>query len=35
MRALGDVVEVPLVPKKSDIFVNLVAIAWVPEDGAE
>ncbi|MCS6846304.1 MAG: ATP-binding protein [Anaerolineae bacterium] len=31
MRALSDVVEVPLAPKKSDIFVNLVAIAWAPE----
>ncbi len=35
MRALGDVVEVPLAPKKSDIFVNLMAIAWVPEDETE
>jgi len=29
MRALSDVVEVPLAPKKSDIFADLVAIAWV------
>lgn len=32
MRALSDVVEVPLAPKKSDIFVHLVAIAWVLQD---
>ncbi len=32
MRALGDVTEVSLAPKKSDIFVNLVAVAWVPAD---
>jgi hypothetical protein len=29
MRALGDVAEVPLAPKKSDIYADLVAIAWV------
>ena len=29
MRALSDMVEVPLAPKKSDIFADLVAIAWV------
>ncbi|MCL6511896.1 MAG: DUF87 domain-containing protein [Anaerolineae bacterium] len=31
MRALSDVVEVPLAPRKSDIFADLVAIAWVLE----
>jgi hypothetical protein len=30
MRALSDVTEVPLAPKKSDIFVDVVALAWVP-----
>jgi hypothetical protein len=30
MRALSDVTEVPLAPKKSDIFVDIVALAWVP-----
>lgn len=30
MRAVGDVQEVPLAPKKSDIFADLVALAWVP-----
>lgn len=30
MRALSDVVEVPLAPKKSDIYADLVALAWVP-----
>jgi flagellar motility protein MotE (MotC chaperone) len=29
MRAVGDVQEVPLAPKKSDIFADLVALAWV------
>jgi hypothetical protein len=29
MRVLGDVTEVPLAPKKSDIFADLVAIAWL------
>lgn len=29
MRALADVQEVPLAPKKSDIFVDLMAVAWV------
>ncbi|BCX05217.1 MAG: hypothetical protein KatS3mg053_3155 [Candidatus Roseilinea sp.] len=32
MRALSDVTELPLAPKKSDIFVNLVAIAWMLQD---
>ncbi|MDW8352790.1 MAG: DUF87 domain-containing protein [Anaerolineae bacterium] len=35
MRALGDVVEVSLGPKKSDIFVRLLAIAWLAEDFAD
>jgi hypothetical protein len=30
-RALSDVTEAPLAPKKSDIFADLVAIAWAPE----
>jgi hypothetical protein len=30
MRALSDVTQVPLAPKKSDIFVDVVALAWVP-----
>ncbi len=30
MRALSDVTEVPLAPRKSDIFVDIVALAWVP-----
>ena len=30
MRALSDMSEVPLAPKKSDIFVELIALAWVP-----
>ncbi len=30
MRALSDVTEVPLAPKKNDIFVDFVALAWVP-----
>jgi len=30
MRAVSDVVEMPLAPKKSDIFADLVALAWVP-----
>ena len=29
MRAVGDVQELPLAPKKSDIFADLVAMAWV------
>jgi hypothetical protein len=32
MRALGDVTEVPLAPKKSDIFADLLAVAWVSTD---
>jgi hypothetical protein len=32
MRALGDVAEVPLAPKKSDIFADLLAVAWVSTD---
>ena len=31
MRVVGDVAEVPLAPKKSDIFADLVALAWVAE----
>jgi hypothetical protein len=30
MRALSDMTEVPLAPKKNDIFVDIVALAWVP-----
>lgn len=30
MRALADVQEIPLAPKKSDIFADLVALAWMP-----
>jgi hypothetical protein len=29
MRTLADVQEIPLAPKKSDIFADLVALAWV------
>ncbi len=32
MRVLSDVTEVPLAPKKSDIFADLVAVAWVSAD---
>jgi hypothetical protein len=32
MRALSDVQEVPLAPKKGDIFADLVALAWVTRD---
>lgn len=31
MRALSDVAQVPLAPKKSDIFVDVVTLAWVVE----
>ncbi len=31
MRALSAVVQVPLAPKKSDIFVDVMALAWVVE----
>jgi len=30
MRALNDVTDVPLAPKKGDIFADLIALAWVP-----
>ena len=30
MHAVSDVVEMPLAPKKGDIFADLVALAWVP-----
>jgi hypothetical protein len=33
MRAIGDVQEVPLAPKKSDIFADLVALAWASTGG--
>ena len=31
MRALSDAQDMPLVPKKSDIFVDLMALAWVAD----
>jgi predicted metal-dependent hydrolase len=34
MRALSVVSEVPLTPKKSDIFADMVALAWVVSTGA-
>lgn len=29
VSALGDVTETPLLPRKADIYVDLVALAWV------
>jgi hypothetical protein len=34
MRALSEVSEVPLTPKKNDIFADMVALAWVVSTGA-
>jgi hypothetical protein len=33
LAVLGDIQEVPLAPRKSDIFADVVALAWVPEAG--